>query len=826
MKIIYSWLFLCYLVAGIAYTAAAQQCGSVPYQDMLYQFPTWNWEVPPVLPGNSVNPQYCKTWAVRRVNDGRTDALVINAPWVGASNGVLLRIANNQDYTKAKGWELLRMNLGGATAVVVPHFILYNKYTGIIRTFFYLDNSGGTYTNGAFVTMSHSSANGGNSSGILALANKKILTPEKYLSSSDNDDEIITYVTKLTSTLGGWIVADFPAGYDPNSTNPRYSSASLEFAVQGVTTSNLTIAGDFVFTTDKQDGYGFAGKKAAVVTDDPVKRIKTYLATGQKVLGVVDKVDEFAKKFAASSLVTSSNSSAVGHLAGTEQAGTIASNNASTASTAGPSFLKTILNTASGFNAAFGVLGSVMGLIWPDAGGSSFTPTVSNGSLTLTGTITTTYPLFSLSMRVPGTPHPYDGSTQTYYDCALGLFTIKNTPVLTRANTMVYPPYSAPLRWSSYQVSNDLVAAYNEAAGLTLQSVQAAIVIKQTKSSDYDIGGDEMFRQQLASGEIIIVASDDSTITYQTPFIGLGNFKFQSITTAHTSGTSGVASNDAAYRISIRIAAMLQRKNAAPGAAPILYVQDYAPQIVSGAGKPNPNYGDFTIRPIQRVFDNLASVLVGVRKAPNLYPPFNYFLAGTPDPYYASTTPPTANTVFSSPITISSAYNILLTPSDYSTVIDHPNKGTSYLLASNNIDLGNTFAVTPNTEVVISTSLQAWKDVGTPAFTESNGTQQCAYNAVAYRMAAPEPVKPESTPVEALAIYPNPTHGQFSVTTNDLSGGTLTIYDALGKIVKRIKVAPLNSHTYQVDLAGRGVGFYVVRLETATTTTSKKLLVE
>jgi hypothetical protein len=771
----------------------------VPYTDMIYQFPRWNWEVSPVVAGNAVNPEYCKTWATRRLNDGRSDALVINAPWVGSSssNGVLLRISNDQDYTRAKGWELLRMDLGGVTAVVMPHFILYNKYTGIIRTFFYLDNSAGTYTNGAFVTMSHSAANRGNSSGILAHANKSLLTPEKYLSSTDNDEEIITYSTKLTSQNGGWIVADFPAGYDPNSANSRYSSGALEFAVHGVTRSDIVIDGDISFTTDKQDGYGIAGKKSAVVKEDPAKGVKTFLATGQKVLGVVDKVSAFADKFAKNSLETSRNTSTI-----SSQASDIAAKNATTAAAKGPSVFKNILNTAAGFNAAFGVIGSVVGLLWPDTNAPAapaFTPTVSNGSISLTGSITTTYPLFSLSMRVPGTPHPSDGSTQPYYDCALGIFTIKNTPILATAKTLD--------QWNSYQVSNDLVATYNEAAGLTLQSVQAAIVVKQSRSVVY---ADQMMKQQIAAGEIIIVAADDSTVTYQTPFIGLGDFKYEAVTTATIfDGSPTYATRPASARISIRIAAMLQRKKALDGAAPILYVQDYAPQITTSGGVTNPRYLKYasTYEPI---FTNLASSLVGY------------------DPYSYSTTYYMNSSTYNSPLVISSAQSI----SSYgTTVIDHPNNGTSYLLSNTGIQLesGSNFSVTPGTEVVISTSLQAWKDVKKPAITESNGTQQCAYNTVAFRMAAPaspDPTTPESIPVEALAIYPNPTHGQFSVTTNDLSGGTLTIYDAVGKVVERIAVAPLNSHTYQVNLAGRGVGFYVVRLETATATTSKKLLVE
>ncbi|MGI4823227.1 MAG: T9SS type A sorting domain-containing protein [Janthinobacterium lividum] len=844
MKKIYTWLFLCYLVAGVAHTAAAQQCGSVPYTDMIYRFSNWNWEVPPVLANNAVNPDYCKTWAMRRVNDGRSDALVINAPWVGASNGVLLRIANDQDYTRARGWELLRMNLGGVTAVVMPHFILYNKYTGTIRTFFYLDNSAGTYTNGAFVSMSHSTANGGNNSGVLALAKKTLLTPEKYLSSTDNDDEIITYVTKLTSQNGGWIVADFTAGYDPNSANSRYNSQALEFSVYGVTKNEIVLKGDFNFKTDKDDGLGFAGKKSVVVKDDPAKSVKTFLATGQKVLGVVDKVSSFADKFAAKSLKTSRNTKTVSPVASTT-----AADNASKAAAPGPSVFKTILNTAAGFNAAFGIIGSVVGLLWPDASAPAaapvFTPTVSNGSITLSGTITTTYPLFSTSVRVPGTPHPSDPSTQTYYDCALGIFTIKNTPILNvgtweaATDIKAYEDYYVPVytRWNSYQVGNDLIATYNEAAGLSLLSVQAAIVVEQKRDIVYR---DLYMKQQINSGEVIIVADDDSTVTYQTPFIKLGDFKYQSLTTA-----SGEPDEDgypdkrpSPAKIYIRIAAMLQRKNAVAGASPILYVQDYEPQLggnSSSSVRVNPRYPS-SVTPFEPIYSNLLSALAVNPSTPrSLYDDaanYDYTLPGAFDPYYVYGVGYVYGNSgrYNSPLNISASKSILFPgtqPATSTAVIDHPGNGTSYLLSNVGAALGPGFSITAGTNVVIATPLQAWKEVGNPAIIESNGPTQCAYNTNAFRTAAPvatSPTPPVAT--DPLAVYPNPTHGEFSVAINAPEGGVVTIYDALGRVVEKIAVDPLGSHTYKVNLAGRGVGFYVVRLETATTTTSKKLVVE
>ena len=132
-------------------TAGAQPtiCQDVDPTNMISDFASWHWEV------DRNDPTYCNTWAIR--TGGNTKGKVYGAPWLHAQNGVLARIAADKDYTPAAGWVLLRMDLGGKTVVNIPYFILYNKYTSMIRSYFWLNNSAGTYNNGAVITLSHSS---------------------------------------------------------------------------------------------------------------------------------------------------------------------------------------------------------------------------------------------------------------------------------------------------------------------------------------------------------------------------------------------------------------------------------------------------------------------------------------------------------------------------------------------------------------------------------------------------------------------------------------------------------------------------------------------
>ncbi|UOQ52528.1 T9SS type A sorting domain-containing protein [Hymenobacter cellulosivorans] len=783
---------------------------------MIYQFANWNWEIP------RSDPNYCKTWAIRRPNDGRSDAVVIESPWVGPRNGILALIARNQDYTKAKGWELLRMDFGGVTANPMPYFILYNKYTGTLRTFFYLNNQGGTYTTGATVTMGHSSANGSRNPGVLAMSRETLLTPEAYTAATDANDEIVTYVTKMTDQEG-WIVADFTIGFDPNIGSSAYYGTALQFKVQGVVTNNINLKGEFNFKTSQDDGISFAGKDSQTqkTGSGPTASERKFLANSKKVFGVVDDITKFVDKFAAKATKTAKNTAAVSPSA-SDAASKIAA--IATADKTSPSVFKKVLNVLGATGTALGIIGNVVGLLWPEekapAVAPPFTPTVSNGSIILTGSITTTYPLYSITVQTPGAQHFNDGKSQTYYNCALGLFSIKNTPRVNSAtwrytyDTAPYEDYYVELFYdrTSLQVANNLVATYNEAAGLKLVSAQAAIVVEQKRE---DVYADPYMRQQIASGEIVIDVDNDTTVMYQTPFIDLGNFRNQAITVASNYALSELSYKPnyytSPYKVSVRIKAILQRKNATLDEAPIYYVQDYAiTDQGPSAGVYNPRVNNtpfWTGNPIEPAFSNLLSGLA--QNAPGQFLSDYTLPAGT----------------YSSPLVVSAAKDILFpgtNPAGSSATFDHPGNGTSYLLSNTGISLGEGFSVRAGTNFVATTPLQGWKQGG-QALVESNGPNQCPYNPDAYRILAAAPLQQALT---GLAIYPNPTQGEFSITAKSYVGGTLTIYDGLGKQVEKIDLSFLGEHTYRVNLTGHAPGLYIVRMRTGQTTVSQKLLLQ
>src|SRR4029078_11701395 len=65
----------------------------------------WNWEL-----NNPLDPNYCRNWYARSAPTGFL--VRMGSPFVNASTGKLKAIADDLDYTKAKGWELLQRKFG------------------------------------------------------------------------------------------------------------------------------------------------------------------------------------------------------------------------------------------------------------------------------------------------------------------------------------------------------------------------------------------------------------------------------------------------------------------------------------------------------------------------------------------------------------------------------------------------------------------------------------------------------------------------------------------------------------------------------------------
>src|SRR4051794_39828443 len=66
----------------------------------------WNWEIT-----DKTNSSYCNMW-YSRTSSISTKLTAMGSPFVDASTSALDLISQAQDFTRAKGWELVRRDFG------------------------------------------------------------------------------------------------------------------------------------------------------------------------------------------------------------------------------------------------------------------------------------------------------------------------------------------------------------------------------------------------------------------------------------------------------------------------------------------------------------------------------------------------------------------------------------------------------------------------------------------------------------------------------------------------------------------------------------------
>lgn len=848
---LYLLLTLVLVTVCPTYAQAPAPCAAPTLAQMPQNFTDWHWELGPS------DPEYCRMWIINRSN-ASPNLLKVDAPWVAAQGGPgspFYAMQQSMDYTPAKGWVLIKRDFGSRTALQLPYFVLYNKYMGVLRAFFYVDATAGTYSTGVLVTLESTNSPSGRSSAVMAPCNALIPAPDKYLQNATGAAETMTYVTKL-SGQSSWVMGEFNMGFDPNAGNASYQSSALSFTVHGIVENTVALSGALDWKTIKDDGYGFGGKKPTVV--DPAAGPKKFLASNQKLLSKVSAQD--AEKF-----LQSVNDEAA-NIAFQARSHSVTENAAldvfalTKAGATLPSFLNKVLKIANGASQAFGVIGSVFGMLFPsEVGGASVVPTVSKGTISLNGTITTQYPLGAPNIQTPGTQHPNDPTTQPYYDCPLGVFAIKNTPVLKAIRHMGVNDLGLRTYYVSYEVANDLIASYNKSAGLKLMSVQAALVSEHTEAlpvlappiDTYDPSqtfsrhtytlDSPLVENQFDAGFVKLVSYDAASrhSTYQTDFVDLGSFKGMALTTYGDSWNYqqpyGIPGRERNLRylqfeddkVYVRVKAVLQVENN-PNIAPIYFVQDYAVDKNVNATPTNPAWvTNYNPR------DPDASWNVGLAPFTNIKgtldrPIHNYVIVSTPSganwqyiiqPYNLN---PSA---YTTPIKISSFSNILAS----SSVIDHPGTATtSSLLASESVFLGAGFSVTSGTNFVASTSLLTARNIESSSqLREEPYNASCLYNTVAFARGVLAAETTKLNPSQTLEVYPNPTAGLlYIVVTSQKPGSTIELHDLLGRSLQIISGLPMGKRTIQIDLAGHTKGVYIVQLRTATETLYQKVLLE
>lgn len=438
----------------------------------------WDWELT-----NRLDPNYCRNWYARV--PGSNFLVRMGSPFVNATSGRIKIIADASDYTKAKGWELLQRKFGCDVDVANPYFILYNKYSGVMRIYVYITAGSGVYSQIMLRVKSVEPKR----PATLSQANEILQTPTEYLSGSgipSRDDEVLISITDAVGNAS-WTVGEFVTTLDHNISNLMYSNASIEVSVYGVTNSTIKAKLTGVSATsssaeDLKDGMFI--QKAGPSSGNQFN----FTAQSEKLIKFGKKVDD---------LISSINKTSTGIAQALSPPPSFgfkrkifdAATFAAFVSSDNFKFKKEV-NKFSKFIGKAGevlsIAGKISGFFEAASGTPSAAPTFTNYNLELEGSIQSTVVVTSFVVKIPATSDiPNNSNNATYYNCNLGTFNLKKKPVVTflsydRRALMpgeINPKFvPKTIRYTSYRVAEDVEMVVNTGAGLELVSAEGALI--------------------------------------------------------------------------------------------------------------------------------------------------------------------------------------------------------------------------------------------------------------------------------------------------------------------------------------------------------------
>ena len=388
------YILLILLLAGCILKAKAQPCPAEP---------NFDWEDPTA--GN---------WTATFGFGGQpTTTRLIGSPWTNA-HGSLNTMKQSGDYTRNEGWILMRKDFGCTNLPTrVPYFILYNQYRSLIRVFAYFDEN--ELKSGSTFIIKHNSSSF--NSATLNFTKELALSSDEYQLNGAADNDLGTYSNK--NLFPKWFYGEFPIAFDPNF-NANNGIWSLEINV--VNTSNITQQGSLHWNTEASDGSnGVSSSKSDKGSDGgPFTDIKAdhgkltaYLPTYDAFKKTVDSLNN---KIPFTNYKPMSDLSDKLKVFSNSPIQTILDANALTG---------TVVDIASSLYSLFtGGTGS------DSNGKTTFTPTVTSGTISLSGTITQSNNLLPVDQNIPGQIHSSTDDNNPYFEAPLGIMTIRSSPTL------------------------------------------------------------------------------------------------------------------------------------------------------------------------------------------------------------------------------------------------------------------------------------------------------------------------------------------------------------------------------------------------------------
>jgi len=775
----------------------------------------WNWE--------DVNKNtFCNNWYARI--DGKPGLTPMGSPFVDPSIDALKDIRNGNDFLRSKGWELLRRDFGCSRATTYPYFVLYNRYSGLLRVFVYMPTGSETYTG---IAVEISPDLGSSYPATTAFTDTIQTAPNKFRDNSPgNFGRNMVAIGELAG-LSRWSLAEFRPSFDPFIEHPNYQDASLNFKVYGVTTNQMfaNIRGGSVTSTKPIYNFSYNSQQPLPNSQGGFD----WKAVGERLTQFTSQANTYREE------LNKIASNVTDFIGGDTSRKSILKvyhvfDAIKTATATAAAFDKAIKITqvVKAVSGVIGIVSTIAGIISSVSGNGGSGPSYTSYDMVLNGTISTKQMLTSFIIQVPGTPQsdPQSNSSNLpYYKCPLGLFNIKYTPqadVITYDRTdryshetgSTFPDQPVFRKYQSYRLKNDLEVSFNDKAGLDLVSVQAAFIGEVQPKADGTASYD-LFEEHNSSGFLGMGKFYRGTINHMLADFDINRIlikRFDTQKKLHIFQSpftdpgclNGLSFNvPSTTKVYLQVKAILKKEND-PSETPILFIQNYA------------------IETTEQTIDDGLKYDLKYKPKTTLPPYCNY----TVPPLYRSDAVVTGGLSNISPNGFIEADNNVSTLGNVNVT---PTSGETYYVAGTDVILTDGFEAQPGSEFGAWTS-----NFGYSLTCSSNQPEpftipgDCFNSFLTALRVQTEPAKELSTNKETtISVFPVPAGNNIYVSgLNSINKPVISIIDQSGRTIRKIQRYSFNAAgSVSLDVSGLSNGVYFISIQTTNSTVTKKIVI-
>lgn len=589
MKKICTFLLFISIFSYIGYSQGDYPCDNLK---------NWDWTV-------STSYDYAYVNGIGRI--------ALSSPFhtTSSADQTLTDIISGKDYLPSEGWVLLRKVFGCPKQNIdtkFPHFILYNKYRGIIRLFIF--NGSPFEYQKAVVTLS---LKYGSDKTSLFAPSEVIQSPNKeYHDGEKVSNDIVNYIENYYSAA--WFVTDIPVTFD------HLLDYKKDFYIRITVNSSIN-------STIKLDSKFTIQTKSVVANAKPQKNGVYEFAKGtQDMISKVPTQTEFKKYFDAFNRFTGQSNGEKRLKETANQMNNSINNNSF------QNFFLDLGDFAGKINkpikAGLGLLNFFIGKSNKNAVSAvQLLPLVSNGEGTITGQISTTTNATSYPLQLPATNHRFQSNDINYdglpiYDCPLGVISLEESPAISAIktyskNTESHSGFNFPIGdfwyydedtyYNELALSGAVILAHNVQSGTEIIDVQAQLIAKIPYPYNANHNRGREIYNRINDGEYLLLdiknEENNKSYMYGTKIVDIEDLKNQRLVIpSYVNSDNDGNRNTWFVPVQLFLKVFIKMKPTDPnaGQTPIFYVATYE---ISGKSNKGFEKDGKTLR-INRYFEN------------------------------------------------------------------------------------------------------------------------------------------------------------------------------------------------------------------------------